>query len=201
MDVFQAIRERRSIGRVKPDPISRERIEQLLEAANWAPSHHATEPWRFYVMTGAGRQRLGEAYADIAMQSVGGGAGAAVVSGAAEPTEAKQAERAKHIAKAYRAPVVIAVSVSPSAKPGVNRIEEFAAAHCAVHNMLLAAHALGLGAIWRSGEPMYHPRMKEAFGLADTEELVALVYVGEPAVPQPECTRRPVQQKTVWLEE
>ncbi len=43
MDVFKAIRERRTIGRVKDIAVPREQIEQLLEAGNWAPSHHATE--------------------------------------------------------------------------------------------------------------------------------------------------------------
>jgi nitroreductase len=46
MDVFEAIKGRRSIGMVKQDLIKQEVIEQLLEAATWAPNHHHTEPWR-----------------------------------------------------------------------------------------------------------------------------------------------------------
>lgn len=190
MSLGEAIRGRRSIGRVKQDPVPKEQIEALLEAASWAPSHHATEPWRFYVMTGNGRQVLAEAYADVAMQSS---------VGTASPQE-EQEMRAKHGGKAFRAPVVIAAVVSPSSAPGVNRLEEFAAAHSAVQNLLLAAHALGLAAIWRSGEPMYHPRMKEAFGLAEAEEVVGLIYVGYPDIRQHEGQREPVASKTVWLE-
>lgn len=189
MSIGEAIPGRRSIGRVKQDPVPREHIERLLEAASWAPSHHATEPWRFYVMTGAGRQTLSEAYADIAMLSH---------QGVSE--EEEQAIRAKNGGKAFRAPVVIAVAVSPSNSPGISRIEEFAAAHCAVQNMLLAAHALGLGAIWRSGEPMYHPRMKQAFGLTESEELVGLVYAGYPDMQLLQGKRADFRTKTVWLE-
>jgi len=188
MPVGEAICGRRSVGKVKQEPVDRQLIEALLEAANWAPSHHATEPWRLFVMTGAGRQRLADAYADIAAEAA---------DGPAEDEE--QALRRKAGDKAFRAPVVIAVAVSPSTAPGINRMEEFAAAHAAVQNMLLAAHALGLGAIWRSGEPMYHPRMKQAFGLAEADELVGLVYVGHPDVKPLSGKRGPVTNKTVWL--
>ncbi|MED4604412.1 nitroreductase, partial [Paenibacillus validus] len=58
-----------------------------------------------------------------------------------------------------------------------------------------------LGAIWRSGEPMYHPRMQQAFGLTGDEALVGLLYVGQPAMPQPEGKRRPVADKTRWITE
>ncbi|CAM3621335.1 nitroreductase [Marinicrinis lubricantis] len=191
MNIEQAIRERRSVGRVKDVPLDRKVIEKILEAGNWAPSHHATEPWRFYVMTGRGRDVLASAYADIAAEQ-------AEASTSLEDIEDIRQKQAK---KAYRAPLVIAVAVSPSSDPKVERKEEFAAAHAAVQNMLLRAHALGLGAIWRSGQPMFHPIMKRAFQLKDHEELVALVYIGEPAVALPEGKRRPVEEKTVWIEQ
>ncbi|ALS21295.1 hypothetical protein JCM16163A_04540 [Paenibacillus sp. YK5] len=188
MRLNEAIRGRRSIGRVKQEPITREHIEEVLEAGNWAPSHHGTEPWRFFVMTGKGRQALADAYADIASEA------APQLTG-----EELEAMRAKQAAKAFRAPVVIAVAVSPSDRKGVIRIEEFAAAHAAVQNMLLTAHALGLGAIWRSGEPMYHPRMKQAFQLTEKEEMVGLLYMGIPDMPHPEGKRKPAADKTVWM--
>jgi nitroreductase len=191
MSVGEAIRQRRSIGRVKQDPIAKELIEQLLEAANWAPSHHATEPWRFFVMTGTGRDVLGQAYADIAVD-------AAQAKGVV--SEELEAIRHKNKSKALRAPLVIAIAVSPSSEIGVNRMEEFAAAHSAAQNMLLTAHALGLGAIWRSGDPMYHPRMKHAFGLSEFEELIGLIYVGYPDM-QPTGKREPAAAKTVWITE
>lgn len=189
MDIYEAIKGRRSIGRVKDEAIGQETIEQILEAGNWAPSHHATEPWRFYVMRGEGRNVLAKAYGDIAVETAKPG------------NSADEAElRAKQGAKAFRAPVVIAVAVSPSTEAQVNGGEEFAAVHAAVQNMLLAAHAAGLGAIWRSGEPMYHPIMSRAFGLTDGEQLTALIYLGMPDMPVPVKPRRPIQEKTVWID-
>ncbi len=185
MDIWEAIRGRRSVGRVSAEPVAREKIERILEAANWAPSHHGTEPWRFYVMTGAGRDVLARAYGDVAAHQAGGTLDAEA--------------RAKHGTKAYRAPVVIAAAVSPSADPKVIVAEEYAAAHASVQNLLLAVHALGLAAIWRSGEPMYHPAMAEAFGLSEGEALVGLLYIGHPEATVQEGRRRPAADKTVWL--
>ncbi|MWC31288.1 nitroreductase family protein [Paenibacillus sp. MMS18-CY102] len=185
----EAIRNRRSIGKVKPDPVERALIEQLIEAATWAPNHHGTEPWKFIVMAGDGRQTLGEAYASIA-------------AGSLQDMEGKALEDRldKERAKALRAPVVIAVVCTPSDSPRVTAIEELAAAHTAVQNLLLTAHALGLGAVWRSGDPMYHPLMHDAFGLSESEKLVALVYIGYPDLVPPAGKRQAAASKTVWLE-
>jgi len=190
MPLWEAIKDRRSVGKVKQDPVDKQLIETLLEAANWAPSHHATEPWRFFVMTGGGRQALADAYADIAAEAAPHAS-----------DEELQALRRKAGDKAFRAPVVIATAVSPSTAPKVNRMEEFAAAHSAVQNMLLTAHALGLGAIWRSGEPAYHPRMKQAFGLNESEAVVGLIYIGYPDMQQLPGKRKPAADKTVWMTE
>jgi len=185
----EVVRSRRSIGKVKGDPVPRELVEKLIEAAVWAPNHHRTEPWRFIVMTGEGRKTLGEAYADIAS------------AGWSDLTEE---ERAKHheaeVAKALRAPVVIAAVCSPSDDPRVIPQEELAATHAAVQNLLLAAHDNGLGAVWRTGAPTYHPKMKAAFKLDEREEFVGFVYLGYPDMPQPAATRISGAEKTTWLE-
>ncbi|RIE05467.1 nitroreductase family protein [Cohnella faecalis] len=188
MNVEEAIRTRRSIGKVKDEPVPRELLERMLEAAVWAPNHHQTEPWKFVVMTGEGRKTLGERTQKSRPAFP-------------KPFGAGEAELHKREeAKANRAPVVIAVVCSPSEAPRVSRAEEFAAANSAVQNLLLSAHASGLGAVWRSGDPMYHPAMKSAFGLQPQEELVGLVYVGYPDLQPPEGKRIPAASKTIWIE-
>lgn len=187
--VLEAIASRRSIGRLKDEPVGRETILGLLEAASWAPSHHNTQPWRFIVMTGEGRGKLGEGYANVtAAESPGQEAGAL------------EEKLRKERSKAYRAPVVIAAICSPSDDPRAVYAEELAAAQAAVQNLLLAAHAHGLGAIWRSGAPMYHPRMKETFELRADEEIVAFIYLGYPDMKPLEPKRVPIGEKTTWLE-
>ncbi len=188
MELQQAIRQRRSIGKVEGRPVEKEKIERILEAAVWAPNHHHTEPWKFFVMTGDGRRVLGRAYANAASDALAG----------LEPEEREQ-KLSKEEAKAMRAPVVIAAACSPSDNPRVIRSEELAAVHAAVQNLLLSAYEEGLGAVWRSGDPMHHPAMKSAFGLKDKEELVGLIYIGYPDMTAPEGRRISAKDKTFWV--
>ncbi|TVY04401.1 nitroreductase family protein [Cohnella terricola] len=185
----EVVRGRRSIGKVKSDPIPKELVEKLIDAAIWAPNHFRTEPWRFIVMTGEGRKVLGNAYVDIASEKWD------EVS-----NEEREQRSEKEVAKAFRSPVVIAAVCAPSDDPRADLREELAASHAAVQNLLLSAHANGLGAVWRTGDPTYHPKMKQAFGLGEREQIVGFVYVGYPDMQQPEGTRTPGAEKTVWIE-
>ena len=63
MDILTAIHTRQSIGKVLPDAVPRQDIERLLDAAVQAPNHHRNRPWRFVVLTGAARERLGDVMA------------------------------------------------------------------------------------------------------------------------------------------
>lgn len=189
MTLDEAIRSRRSIGRVKQTPVPRHLIEEVIEAACWAPSHYNTQPWKFIVMTGEGRSLLGRGYANVATAMNPELAG-----------EQLEELHAKEHMKAKRAPVIIAAVCSPSDDPRASYKEELAAAHSAVQNLLLAAHARGLGAIWRSGAPMYHDAMKQTFQLADKEELIALVYLGYSDLPDRTSTRKAAHEVTSWVE-
>ncbi|BBI33011.1 nitroreductase family protein [Cohnella abietis] len=187
----EIIRGRRSIGRVKDEPVPKEQIEKLIEAAVWAPNHFGTEPWKFIVMTGEGRRVLGQAYADIAEESV---------QIQELPEEERKLRLEKEVAKAYRSPVVIAAVCVPSDNPRALLAEELAAAHSSVQNLLLTAHANGLGAVWRTGDPAYHPKVKQAFGFEGNEQVIGLIYIGYPDMDQPVGKRTPAAEKTVWLE-
>lgn len=186
MNVIEAIKTRRSIGRVKQDAVAREIIEEIIEAACWAPSHFNTQPWTFIVMTGAGREKLGGGYARVAK---------------AKANDITEEQLEKERAKALRSPVVIAAVCTPSGDKRATLVEELAATQAAVQNLLLAAHAKGLGAIWRSGDPIYHPLMKEAFGLNAEQQLVGLIYIGYPDVTPASGHRSAASEKTIWLEQ
>lgn len=185
--IIDAIKSRRSIGRVKKDPIAKETLQALLEAAKWAPSHHNTQPWRFIVMTGEGRQKLGEGYAKVA-----------IADNAELELDEERLERESK--KAFRAPVVIAAICSPGDDKRAVKEEELAAAQAAVQNLLLAAHAHGLGAIWRSGAPMSHPVMKAHFDLRADEDLVGFIYLGLPDMVPPAIARKDIEEFTTWLD-
>jgi nitroreductase len=189
MNIIEAIKSRRSIGRVKPDPVDRALIEQMLEAGTRAPNHYLTEPWKFIVMTGEGRKLLGRAYAEVAKAEL-------------KETDSEESANVlkKEEAKAYRAPVVIAVAASPSDHPNAIELEEYGAVYAAIQNMLLAAHALGLGAMWRTGKPAYHPKMKEILGLNERETLLGFLYVGYPDMEKAATPRNHFSTRTTWID-
>jgi nitroreductase len=189
LDVFAAISTRRSIGVVKSDPVPSELINKILEAGSWAPSHHRTEPWRFFVLTGEARTRLGETISSYAAKSLEN-----------PESEESQNRLERERNKPLRAPVIIAVAVQPTLNEKVLVKEEYAAVHAAVQNMLLATHALGLGAIWRSGDVCYSQEIKQLFGLSNEAEMVGFIYIGYPNMKELLGKRRPVSEKTKWLE-
>ncbi len=189
MTLDEAIKTRRSIGRVAQTEVSRKLIEEIIEAAGWAPSHFNTQPWRFIVMTGEGRNLLGEGYFQVANAQN------------PLPEGDELADRkVKEYQKAKRSPVVIAAICSPSDDPRALPQEELAASHAAVQNMLLAAHAKGLGAIWRSGGMMYHKAMKEHFQLSEKEQLIGMIYIGYSEMPDKTSSRKPIEEVTSWIE-
>jgi nitroreductase len=187
MDVFEAIRTRRSIGAVSQDVPPRELIEEILEAATWAPNHRLTEPWRFIVLAGTAREAFGEAMARGKV---------AQLRASGQPWQ-DDFERAK--AKALRAPVIIVVAVEPQLGPKVVESEETNAGAAAIQNMLLAAHALGLGAIWRSGDSCFDPGVKAHLGLPESAQLLGFVYLGYPLATSIRAKRTPSRELTRWI--
>lgn len=190
MNIHEAIRTRRSVGKVKQDAVPQELIEQILEAGTWAPNHRNTEPWRFFVMREEGRELLGGALADIAVSKA---------SGKTEEELAALRESAHNNAK--RAPVVIGVAVVPTDDPKIIELEEYLAVSAAIQNMLLESHALGLGAVWRTGDPCFHELMNKAFGLGEKDKMLGFIYLGVPDMTTKPGKRQDAASKTVWVNE
>lgn len=186
MDVIQAIRTRRSVGRLAGD-IPPEVVRELVELATWAPNHRLTEPWRFTVVSGDARQRLATLWGEIAAREAG-------------VEDAQRDEHAKRAAeKVLRAPVLVVVSTRTDGDPVVAE-EDFAATAAAVQNMLLAAWALGYGAMWRTGTMVRHPAVKDFLGLDPTDRIVSVVYLGLAATNPPPARPRDVDAVFRWLE-
>lgn len=185
MEIFEAIHTRQSIGKVKPDPVPRELIEKLLSAAVQAPNHYKVRPWRFVVLTGGARERLGDVMAD------------SLKSAHPEyPPEAFEKERKKPL----QSPVLIAVGVDKPTEAKVLEIENISATAAAVQNLLLAAHAEGLGAKWRTGSSATDPKVKEFLGFTPDQHLLAFVYIGYPEFEPGPCQRPSFEERTTWMD-
>jgi nitroreductase len=181
MDTHEAIRTRRSIGLHREDTPPREEIEKLIDAARWAPNHRLTEPWRFTVFTGNERKSLGKAQA-----------AALAATGVDDETRLQ-----REVGKPLRAPVVIIVHAL-AGKDDIETLENRYATAAAVQNLLIEAHALGLGAIWRTGPMIYSREVAELVGAGDDDAVIAAVYVGYPDAPEKNRTRRDVGEITSW---
>jgi nitroreductase len=183
MDVLEAIATRRTIGKSEGD-VPHAVIAELIEAATWAPNHKMTQPWRFSVLTGDARAQLGNVWAQSAAANV--------------PADQRDAFIAGESKKPLRAPVVIVVSVRTDPDP-IMADEDFAATSAAVQNLLLAAHARGLAAGWKSGKICYCPEVKHFLGLDPADRIIALVYLGAVAKEEPPLKPRDPAGAIRWL--
>jgi nitroreductase len=185
MELFEAIHSRQTQGKVKSDALPREMIEKLLSAAVQAPNHYKVRPWRFVVLTGEGRNKLGDAMA---------------ASQADRKPDLPQEALDKTRALPLRAPVVIAVGVDKPSEEKIIEVENISAASAACQNILLAAHALGLGAIWRTGEWARDPKVKAFLGFEAGQHIVGFIYVGYPEFKGESYMRQSFEDRTVWME-
>ena len=185
MNTIEAIHTRLSVGKVKSDPVPRDLTEKLLSAAVQAPNHYKVRPWRFVVLIGAARERLGEVMAE---------------SLKAEHPEYPPQAFDKERGKPLRSPLLIAVGVDKPSEEKVIEIENVCAAAAAVENLLLAAHTEGLGAKWRTGGPATDPKVKQFLGFEADQHLIGFIYIGYPEF-SPEPKERPsFEDRSTWME-
>jgi nitroreductase len=175
----------------KVDPIrtpERRTIEVLIEAATWAPNHHLTEPWRFVVIAGEERRQLGDAMAHALREKM------------RTDDPRLQEVLVREVEKAFRAPLIIAVisSVKEDTSGKIIPQEEMIAAGAALQNLLLATHALGLGAIVRTGPHAYLGPVRSYLGLKEKENLVGFVYIGYPDGSPGSSKRTAPTEKIEW---
>ncbi|MDR5868131.1 nitroreductase family protein [Halomonas koreensis] len=165
MDAMTLLHERSSMGKLMGPPPSPEQLGAMYRAALRAPDHKELRPWRFIEFSGEGLDRLGELFAEAEFR---------------EDPHAEDAVLAAARKKPKRAPMIIAViaKVTPD-EPKVPRVEQVISAGCAAHGLLLAAHAQGLGAMWRTGKYAFDPTVRKGLGLAEDDELVAFLYLGQ----------------------
>lgn len=174
MNAITALLTRNSAVRLSdPAPAGAAR-EQIFRAALRAPDHARLQPWHFLVVEGDGRVALGAAMARAMQRHAPGTDAAALEKLGANP---------------LRAPLVLVLVAHLSEHPKVPALEQLLSTACAAQNMLVAAHALGFGGIWRTGPVTYTEELREELGLAAGERVIGFLYLGTPegtAKPLPE---------------
>lgn len=186
MDVLEAIHTRRTTKRYRPDAPPRELVEQVLEAAVWAPNHHLTQPWEFVVLSGPAL----EAAADFRARAT-----EASLNGASESIKRSKGEEARR--KVLAAPLSVVVALRQTDDP-IGREEDYAAGSAAIQNMLLAAKGLGLSAFWGTGLLVADEPFRRFLGLSPEQRIIGIVQLGYGAEERVQ-RRAPAASKTRWL--
>jgi len=163
MEAIEALTTRASakgFGEIAP---TKEHLATVLQAAVRAPDHGRLRPWRFMLIEGDQRLKLGDLLAASALRRVPG---------------LSEGDLQRERGKALRAPLIILVAcrIVPGTK--IPAIEQLMAAGAAAQNILLALHALGYVSAWKTGEAAYDTEVKKSLGLAADDHIVGFVYTG-----------------------
>lgn len=190
MNIVEAIQNRRTI---KPmyfteEKINENIIHEMLAAANWAPTHKMTEPWRFVVFAENAKNQFGIDHANMYK---------AIKTG--EEFDEDIFQRLQNIAK--KSSFVIAIILKRDEDERVKEIEEIAAVSCAVQNMMLVATANDVAHIWSTSGLTYHSKMKEYLGFSVKDTVMGFLYLGKTDL-KPKAKRfSSAEEKTLWKRE
>lgn len=187
MHIDDIIRRRRSIYPKSYDtdkPIDRATLEQLLENANWAPTHKLTQPWRFQVFhTAESREALAGYLSGYYQQHT--------------PADLFSEEAMQKAGdNARRAGAVIAIVLHRDPEARVPEFEEIAAVSMAVQNMWLTCTEMGLGCYWGSSKATLESGAW--LGLEPNERCLGMFYMGWHNLPDMPGKRGDIAEKTVW---
>jgi nitroreductase len=165
MQALDLLLNRSSQPRLQAPAPEGEVLENIKQAALRAPDHACLAPWKFIVCQNQGLTRLGKVFEQAAI--------------AANKSE-KEIERAPQLP--LRAPMVMVAIAKYTEHDKVPWVEQVASASCAVHAMQMAAVAQGFAGVWRTGSFAQDAIVKQAFDLAEQDEIVGFLYLGSSAV-------------------
>jgi nitroreductase len=187
--IQKIIRERRTtkLAQMNGKLIDNEKIIQLIELADWAPTHGRTEPWRFFVFEGANLKQFGQKHGELYWENT--------------PVEKQNPLTREKLEQAVNNASHLIISVMKrGTNPKISVLEEIAATSAAIQNMLLAASAMGIAAIWNTGGMAHHSSLKKYLGLSEEDHVMGLIYLGytdEPAVAG--VRNIPLSEKIKWM--
>ena len=189
--VNNLIQQRRSLfpRDFSGEKVDKKDVEQILENANWAPTHGRTEPWFFVVITGSALEKFGLTHAEMYREQT-------------PPADFSEEKYNKLARRPTECSHVIAICMRRGDKAKIPVIEEVEAVAMAVQNMYLTTFALGLAGYWSSGGMTYHPAMKELFNLGEEDQFLGFFMLGKPKDAEfyPKGFRKAKwEEKVVWM--
>jgi nitroreductase len=187
MTVLEAITTRRSVPLFKGDPVPRDVVAQLLDAAVWVPNHRLTEPWQFFVLGERAKRRFAEVRRDFRASTMPDPHAAGV-----------QAALQKIIDDTVATPVLVIFTARLIDDPEL-REEDAWATFGTAYAFMLGAWSMGIGTYFRTGAIRDYPPLREFLNLPGDRRIIGILYGGYPAT-VPQKRRTPAAEKTVWLD-
>jgi nitroreductase len=195
MDVFEAIRKRRAVRLYRPDPVSRQDILTVLNAANYAPSALNRQQWEFLVVTGKKILEMGESYESTLNDYL-------AHWDASPMRDFITRDEFIRFAGTYGGAPVVIVVLTPTDDIPNFRKANLESASAALENLLLAATALGLGTCWMTGPLRDEKTLRRILSVPDDREIVAITPLGHPEkIPVAPARLDPaMEQKARWVD-
>lgn len=187
MEVQELLLKRRSVypkqftGEIIPKPA----LLKAFEAANWAPTHKRTQPWRFIVYTGESLNALVDQWKHLAERNM-------LVKG--EPwTEAMenkymQFRKCSHI-----------IGLACHYSGLVPEVEETCATAASVQNFWLSLHDQGYTGYWSTGNGVFGEEMHAYMQLEENEKALGYFLAGVAEGVIPPSVRKPVEEFVRWM--
>jgi len=189
--VLEAIKTRRNIREFTDRAVAIDDLKTIIEAATWAPNHRHTEPWRFIVLTKDGdlRKHVAQIVHDWTYENI------------KNPNQKRRTDSsAAARQEILDTPAFMYVYAVEGPNDEVTK-ENYAATACAVQNLMLAAHSLGIGVGWSTGRPCLAD-IGTTIGAEPDWQMVGALYIGypfeKPGAEKPEAKRAPVDEVTIW---
>ena len=163
MDALDLMLSRESALKLESPGPSAADLNQMFASAVRAPDHGRLRPWHFVVINEDKRAAFGNLMAGVLRRR--------------DPTASETAVQRERD-KAFRAPVIVVVAAKVQRGHKIPEIEQIASASAAAQTIMLAAPALGYGAVWKTGAPAYDPTVKLALGLTAEDDIIGFLYIG-----------------------
>ena len=189
MELQTIIKHRRNIKPqfFTPDVIPDQDIKDVLESANWAPTHGFTEPWRFVVFSGASKMKLAKFQSDLYKSKT-------------DVTSFKQIKYEKLLKTPSLASHIIAVVAKNTEHAKIPFLEEIVAVSCSVQNILLSAAKKNIAVHWTTGGVTYSDEMKIYLGFEKKDTILGFLYLGRSndKINQKGNRRSGMENKIIW---
>jgi len=186
MTIIEALKNRRAIRNYTTQPVEKEKIEQILRAATYAPNDRMREPCHFYVIQDDAIKRYEEMANAYLLERF--------------PTKPNLVESSLKVVQTTPVAIVVTADIVDN---DADATEDNVYAVCsAIMSMWLAAEELGLGFVWRTrGVGLVHDeRMHSFIGADQTQKVVGTIFIGYPEEQELKDKKRtPFEEKTTWL--